>query len=257
MENYIQQIIDQYIMARQQPIMLSVVIAVVMGMLICFFGYKLLRVWCAIIGFAAGAAIAGLIAYAMNADVMLVALIAGVITAVLSFLFYESGVFVIGFGATLNVLGHLINIYEINTKWWIIILAIAAAIIVGSLAVKLVRPVVIISTSVVTNILGIFDLTNWIVILSATGIIAALGIVYQFTHTGKKHSAKAVPEQKDEWQKEYTEYDDDEVSDSDDKALDTEDVPALPADTEAEGENAEQAMTAEESPKEETEESME
>lgn len=204
MENNIQQIINNYMTTQQQPVMLSVIIAVVTGLLICFFGYKLLRVWCAIVGFAAGALIAGLVAYAMNADAaLLVAAIAGIITAVLSFLFYKSGVFVIGFGAALNILGNFINAYGISAQWWIIILAIVASVIVGCLAVRFVRPVVIISTSlsgatsIVTNILGIFQVTNWVIILSVIGIVAVLGMVYQFTHTRNKHKTKTdtIPEQ--------------------------------------------------------------
>ncbi len=193
MSDFIQQTIDSYMAAQQHSVMLSVIIAVAAGLLICFFGYKLLRLWCAIIGFAAGAVIAGIIAYAMGADVvLLVACVVGIITALLSFAFYRAGVFVIGFGAAINVIGNFMTAYNVNTQWWMIVLTIAAAAIVGALALRFVKTVVVISTalsgavSVVVNILGIFNVTNWIVIFSLTAILAVLGMAYQFTHSRKK-----------------------------------------------------------------------
>ncbi len=196
----IQKMIDSC-MTAQHPVMLSVIIGIVCGFLICFFGYKLLRLWCAIIGFAAGALISGVVAYAMGADVvLLVAGIVGIITGILSFAFYKTGVFIIGFGSTVNVAGHIMNAYDVSASWWMIVLIIAAAVIVGILAVKLVRTVVIISTalsgaaSIVTNILGIFNVTNYVVILASTGIVAVLGMLYQFTHTKKKKDSKSESE---------------------------------------------------------------
>ncbi len=198
MVDFIQQTIDSYMTAQHQTVMVSVIIAVVSGLLICFFGYKLLRLWCAIIGFVAGALVSGLVAYAMGADVvLLVACIVGIVTAILSFAFYRAGVFVIGFGAALNVIGHFISAYAVNTQWWMIVLTIAAAVIIGSLAVRFVKTVVVISTSlsgavsVVTNILGIFNVTNWKVISILTAILAVLGMAYQFTHSRRKRRGAA------------------------------------------------------------------
>lgn len=208
MSDFIQQTVNSYIAARQQTVMVSVIISVIAGLLICFFGYKLLRVWCAILGFAAGALIAGIVAYAIGTDTaLLVALAVGLITAVMSFLFYESGVFVIGFGAALNVAGHFLAAYGIETQWWVIVLTIIAAVVIGIMAVRFVKPVVIISTalsggvSVAANILGIFNVKNWIVVFAVSGVLAILGMVYQFTHAKKKaktpaeHQPEPVPEE--------------------------------------------------------------
>ncbi len=193
MEDFIQQMIDSYSAAQQQTVFLPVIIAIIAGLLICFFGYRFIRLWCAIIGFAAGALIAAVIAAAMGADVVLIPAIAvGLITAALSFAFYKAGVFVIGFGAALNVANGLMSAYGIEIQWWMIIIALAVAVGIGMLAVRLVKPVIIVCTSlsgavsVVINILGLFHVTNWVVIFVVSGILAVAGMAYQIIGHGKK-----------------------------------------------------------------------
>ena len=262
MEDFIQQMIDSYSAAQQQTVFLPVIIAIIAGLLICFFGYRFIRLWCAIIGFAAGALISGLVAYAMGADVvLLVAVVVGIVTALLSFAFYKAGVFVIGFGSTLNIAGHLMNAYGVSAQWWMIILAIVAAVAVGILAVHLVRLVVIITTSlsgaasISTNILGIFNITNGVVILSATGIIAILGMVYQFTHTRKKN--KAQPEDETIPEQSETDVNEQNVDTVEEPALPEDDVPSLTENTEEISEDTDLSVAEQDVQSEEKEESEE
>ena len=97
------------------------------------------------------------------------------------------------------------NAYDVSSNWALIVLVIALAVIVGILAVKLVKVVVIISTSfsgaasIVRNVLGLFNVSNYIVILSLTRVVAVLGMIYQFSHnkhkTPDKSDSTAISEQ--------------------------------------------------------------
>jgi hypothetical protein len=139
--------------------------AIVLGLVQCFFGYRILKIILGITGFILGGLIAGYLAFGLTQS-QLFAIIAGVIGGLigggLAAGLYVVGVFLIGalFGgmaaSTLLALGG-----GTPQGWVVAILAIAA----GILAVILQRPMLI----VVTSFLGAW----WAV----TGIAALAGAI--------------------------------------------------------------------------------
>lgn len=78
------------------------VLTVVVGGLICFFGYRLLRITLGIVGFAVGALLAGAVAAALGAGPVVLwvaALVGGITGAILAALLYKIGLFLLGAGA--------------------------------------------------------------------------------------------------------------------------------------------------------------
>ena len=82
-----------------QIVIVAAVIALILALLQCFFGYKMLRFWVALIGFALGSAIgSGIIANIMENPskvlIVLVGITAGAFLGILAFKLYVVGVFI-------------------------------------------------------------------------------------------------------------------------------------------------------------------
>jgi hypothetical protein len=79
------------------------VLAILLGGLICFFGYRLLRVTLGILGFGVGAALGAVIATNIGGVtqvfVLIIAAACGLLGAVLAAVLYKVGVFMLGAGA--------------------------------------------------------------------------------------------------------------------------------------------------------------
>ena len=101
-------------------------VLLVFGVLNCILGYRLLRFWMMLFGFVIGAGI-GL----------------GIVLAVIVFLSYKAGIFVLGAG-----LGMSVAIYVLHpTSSLVFFLCILAGVLLGSLAMKWAREVIIVGTS--------------------------------------------------------------------------------------------------------------
>src|SRR5699024_5327747 len=132
MSNIIQRFMDEL----PQSQLLGVAIAIiVIGLLICFFGYKLMRVGITVIGFSIGFFItAFMVNYFTNNNWITfpAAIIVGLLIAFAAFRLYEMGIFLVcGVCTTLTVFS-LLSSYD---TWWIYIIVIAAGILAGVLAV--------------------------------------------------------------------------------------------------------------------------
>ncbi len=79
---------------------ISGVLLVVLGALVCFLGYRLLRVTLGLAGFAAGAflgfLLAGRVIHASPVFVLVIAVVGGIVGAVLAAVLYKVGVFLLG-----------------------------------------------------------------------------------------------------------------------------------------------------------------
>ena len=101
-------------------------VLLVFGVLNCILGYRLLRFWMMLFGFVIGAGIG-----------------VGIVLAVIVFLSYKAGIFVLGAG-----LGMSVAIYVLHpTSSLVFFLCILAGVLLGSLAMKWAREVIIVGTS--------------------------------------------------------------------------------------------------------------
>lgn len=128
----------------------SVVIALILGVVQCFFGYRLLKFWITVSGFVIGIILGETVSgwFADQAAFQtIIVLGTGILLAVLSFKIYLLGVFLFcGFMAYMAILQIPVS-QDGVWKFVLILAALLVGILIGSLAVKFVRPVVIISSS--------------------------------------------------------------------------------------------------------------
>ena len=150
----------------------------------CFFGYKLRRVWITVAGFLIGLAAGfgiGLLISGSAGVALIVGVVLGAVLTIVAFRLYLVGIFLMCFGSAYLFLYPLIPI-----TWLAFIVATAGGILVGWLAVRLQRPMVILSTGIGCGmsagqlLLTLFGVTNPAVILTVGAVLAAAGTVVQF-----------------------------------------------------------------------------
>lgn len=122
-------------------------VLLVFGVLNCILGYRLLRFWMMLFGFVIGAGIGLGGAFSMDVRERTVFIAAavgvGIVLAVIVFLSYKAGIFVLGAG-----LGMSVAIYVLHpTSSLVFFLCILAGVLLGSLAMKWAREVIIVGTS--------------------------------------------------------------------------------------------------------------
>lgn len=128
----------------------------VFGLLNCILGYRVLRFWMMLFGFGIGAGLgaAGVYLTGMGMDdkkMYLAAMgIAGIVLAVISFLVYRAGIFVIGAG-----IGLALSIYILHpTSSATFFLCILIGVGLGVLALRYAREVIIVGTSLLGGVLA-------------------------------------------------------------------------------------------------------
>lgn len=164
----------------------------VMGLLVlgfallnCFLGYRLRKFWMALLGFLIGAFAGFAIAsvFTNTGWILLAATLgSGIVLAFLAFRLYLFGVFLytvfVGYGFVVGLIGH--------DRWWSLMLCVAAALVIGILAVKFVRPVIILTTAVsggftaVNQILGWLSVTDIRFLYGLALALSLVGILVQF-----------------------------------------------------------------------------
>lgn len=122
-------------------------IVFVFGLTNCILGYRLLRFWMMIFGFCIGAGIGFFLVYRVGTEekayYMGAMLGIGVVMAVLAFMIYRAGIFILGAG-----LGLFLSIYLIHpTSSFSFFLCILIGVGIGVLALRYDREVIIVGTS--------------------------------------------------------------------------------------------------------------
>ena len=122
-------------------------IVFVFGLINCILGYRLLRFWMMIFGFCIGAGIGFFLVYRIGTEekayYMGAMLGIGVVMAVLAFMIYRAGIFILGAG-----LGLFLSIYLIHpTSSFSFFLCILIGVGIGVLALRYDREVIIVGTS--------------------------------------------------------------------------------------------------------------
>ena len=131
-------------------------VILVFGLLNCILGYRVLRFWMMLFGFVLGAGMAAAVVYVTgmgmeDKKVYLAAMgVAGIVLAVISFLIYRAGIFVIGAG-----IGLVLSIYLIHpTSSATFFLCILIGVGLGILALRYAREVIIVGTSLLGGVLA-------------------------------------------------------------------------------------------------------
>jgi hypothetical protein len=122
--------------------------AAALGLIECFFGYRILRFLLGVIGFIIGAVIAGSLGFELSDGSELISIAAaiagGCVGAYLMYLLYIAGVFVIGAALGFMVVSFIFGLMNENPVTWIVI---ASSVAGGILAVIFQRPMIVIATS--------------------------------------------------------------------------------------------------------------
>lgn len=156
------------------------------GILNVILGYRLLRFWMMLGGFAIGAGLGYLIVDMLELSdrntILGICLGTGVALGLIAFLIYKAGIFMLGAG-----IGLTVSVYVFHpTTSASFFVCILAGIGLGVLGVKFARPVVIFATSVMGGLLAGFSISKLVNIAQVPyGLLiglglAALGILIQF-----------------------------------------------------------------------------
>ena len=176
-------------------------IILIFGIMNCILGYRLLRFWMMLGGFFVGAALAFVSVYTMGTETkstyMIAVLVTGIIFAVIAFLIYKAGVFILAAG-----IGWTLSIYFIRpTSSAVFFACILIGIALGSLAVKYCREVIIVGTSLCGGIMAgislakIGDLADFPYGLGLSAGFAVLGMLIQFA-INKSHEEDEEEEER-------------------------------------------------------------
>lgn len=161
-------------------------VILVFGILNCILGYRLLRFWMMVGGFLVGGGLALIIVRTMGTQeksmMMIAALVTGTIFAVIAFLIYKAGVFILAAG-----IGWALSIYFLHpTSSASFFACILIGVALGSMAVKYCREVLIVSTSLIGGVMAgvslakLGDLADFPYGLGMSVGFAIIGMLIQF-----------------------------------------------------------------------------
>ena len=160
------------------------IVAVLIGLMSCFFGYKLNKTLIAIMGLIIGFNLGIVVLPNFITDqtiIYIISAVLAIVVGIISYNLYLVGVFLLCALAVYILCGNLGLDENIKT-----IIGVIAGIIAGILGVKFTRPLIIISTSlagattIIENVFSLLNIQNNIFELLLFLIIAILGITYQF-----------------------------------------------------------------------------
>ena len=175
---------------------ITVLAVAAVGILEAFFGYSLLRLELILGGFGAGAFLGNLLATGLLKSVLpagtvtyAVMLVLGVIGALLAFKLFRLAVFLgvgfAGFTVVKSVIASMALTPPVDT-----VAAVVVGIILGALALKFMRPIVILVTSISGAFLASFALSGLLPIPFANiirlAVVFLLGLLFQSRRAKKR-----------------------------------------------------------------------
>lgn len=181
--------------------MTVLIITIVIGLLIGFFGLKLARVWAAFVGFLLGTAAGGGIVHVTGLSGMIsvgVLLGTAVLFAILACIFYKIGIF---FFVIFVVTGLSVFITQ-TTSLPVLGISLVLGIVAAIISVKLFDPIVIIVTSISggvavgDSIVQMTGMNNSIAVVIAVPLVltvlcAAVQFIMRSRQLGRKQAEKA------------------------------------------------------------------
>ena len=160
------------------------IVAVLIGLMSCFFGYKLNKTLIAIMGLIIGFNLGIVVLPNFITDQTIIYIVSAIIALLFGFISYNLylvGIFLLCAITVYSLCNNLGLESNIQT-----IISVISGIIAGILGVKFTRPLIIISTSlagattIIENVFPLLNIQNNIFELLLFLIIAILGITYQF-----------------------------------------------------------------------------
>ena len=177
---------------------LGVGISLVLALLCCFFGYRFAKLFMSISGFIAGALIGYFVATQLlqftGFPIFLCTLLGGILLAMFAFWVYVAGIFILCFFLAFMAAASLLP-FTGDIQFF---LSTLFGLIIACLAIKFMRPVIIVTSAVVGGssasglILTMKSLMAFAILnslpskLILTVVICVLGIVVQFVTTKEK-----------------------------------------------------------------------
>lgn len=156
----------------------------IVGLMNCFLGYRLLRFWVMLVGFATGGLTGAALANSMDLDKMLIlgaALAGALLLAAIAFFIYKAGIFILCAG-----IGWALSIYGIHpTTSLTFFICLLLGVGLGVLGVHFAKPIIIGGTAIqggafagiaAAHLLGMEEIPYGLLIGLA---FAALGILVQ------------------------------------------------------------------------------
>lgn len=164
------------------------VVSIILALVNCFFGFRLLKFWVSLFGFFTGAG-GGYFLGNYLAHNRIIAIIAAVICGIvlmgLAYKVYLAGVFILC-GALAYFAMSEIMLPDI---WWKFVICLVIGFVIGLIAVKFVRPAVIVSSGIhggissVGAMLTVLGMKDQTMALVAGLALAFVGILFQFANT--------------------------------------------------------------------------
>lgn len=145
-------LLDSNLMDRFMMGIFAVIL--VFGILNCILGYRLLRFWMMLGGFLVGAGLAFVTVHGMGVEEkttwMAAMVTTGIIFAVIAFLIYKAGVFILAAG-----IGWTLSIYFLHpTTSAVFFACVLIGVALGTMAVKYCREVLIVATSLIGGLMS-------------------------------------------------------------------------------------------------------
>ncbi len=171
------------------------VFSVLFAVLLCFLGYRLLKVWIMVMGFAvgftAGFSVAALLTQGDINIPVIAGIVVGILLALLAFKLYLAGVFLLCGVSAFGAVQALSLPASADGGVMPLVLGVAAFVVVGILAVKLARPCIILVTAISGAVNAVHSLSasvellseNELLLWAVVAVLAVLGVVVQFKTT--------------------------------------------------------------------------
>lgn len=187
---------------RMKTIILAVLaVAILAGLLWCFLGLKLIRLWSALLGLAVGGGIGFAAASAFGLDSKM-ALIAGgvlgLLLAILSAVFYHAGVFLVAW-----ITGCTLGLYILQPQDWKIFLAcVGAGLVIALFTLRYAELIIIVLTGIYgaagagTAIALLLPFKGKMIRLVICAVLAVLGIAVQLLMESGKQKKKNLEKAK-------------------------------------------------------------
>ena len=182
-------------------ILAALIVAVLAGLLWCFFGLKLIRLWSAVLGLAVGVGggFSAASAFGLDSKMALIAgAVLGLLLAILSAVFYHVGVFLVAW-----ITGSTLGVYILQPQDWRIFLACAGAgLVIALLTLRFAELIIIVLTGVYgaagagTAITMLLPFKGRIIRLAVCAVLAILGIAVQILMESGKQKRKNLEKAK-------------------------------------------------------------
>lgn len=182
---------QQKSMELTQEVMIPLIIIAVIGLLFCFLGLKMVRIWAGLLGLSVG-----LLGGAFAADYFgagatvswIIGLAVGLILAALAVKFYVAGVMIVAWG-----MGISVGMYFIKpVDWTGVLICVGIGLVLGLIALKFAEPVIMILTSIYGGFAGgqavgaMISAENGTLKLVIIAVLIVLGVIVQFLLESKR-----------------------------------------------------------------------